>query len=144
MCDACQMVESHQLPFSISNFVASSPLELVFSDVWRPAVTSVCGSKYYVSFINSFSKFTWTYILKHKSDVEKICIQFHKYVERLLNQKKPFHSEVIGEENISVLTPTSSKLESITVCPIPRHTNRMMLQRGNTCTLYHRVLVTLH
>jgi hypothetical protein len=33
VCDACQMVKSHQLPFLKSSTVSQAPLELVFSEV---------------------------------------------------------------------------------------------------------------
>jgi histone deacetylase 1/2 len=37
VCDACQMARSHQLPYPKSTSASTSPLELVFSDVWGPA-----------------------------------------------------------------------------------------------------------
>jgi hypothetical protein len=40
VCDACQMAKSHQLPYPKSTSVSTSPLELVFSDVWDPASES--------------------------------------------------------------------------------------------------------
>lgn len=49
ICDACQMAKSHQLPFSNSSSRSSSPLELVFSDVWAPTTKSIGAFKYYVS-----------------------------------------------------------------------------------------------
>ncbi|WVZ76848.1 hypothetical protein U9M48_024775 [Paspalum notatum var. saurae] len=36
-----------------------------------PAPDSVSRKKYYVSFIDDFSKFTWLYLIKHKSEVFK-------------------------------------------------------------------------
>jgi hypothetical protein len=69
VCDACQQGKSHQLPFSESSRVVKTPLELVFSDVWGHAQTSVSGHNYYVSFIDSYSRFTWLYLIKRKSDV---------------------------------------------------------------------------
>jgi histone deacetylase 1/2 len=77
----------HQLPFSRSTHVTTSPLELIHSDVWGPAVTSVGGFKYYVSFLDDFSRFTWIYLLKRKSDVEQAFYSFQKHVERLFNSK---------------------------------------------------------
>jgi hypothetical protein len=69
VCDACQQAKSHQLPYPKSTSLSSHPLELVYSDVWGPVPESVGRNKYYVSFIDDFSKFTWIYLLKHKSEV---------------------------------------------------------------------------
>jgi hypothetical protein len=33
------------------------PLELIHSDVWGPAIASFGGFKYYVSFIDGYSRF---------------------------------------------------------------------------------------
>jgi hypothetical protein len=58
VCDACQKGKMHQLPYPKSSSVSKVPLELVFFDVWDPAPESIGRFKYYVSFINDFSKFT--------------------------------------------------------------------------------------
>jgi hypothetical protein len=58
VCDACQKAKNHQLPHGISLSMSSAPLELVFSDVWGATPKYVGGKKYYVSFIDDFSKFT--------------------------------------------------------------------------------------
>jgi hypothetical protein len=59
----------------------------VFSDVWGPASESFGCFKYYVSFIDDYSKFTWIYLLKKKSDVfQKFC-DFQHHVERLFDKK---------------------------------------------------------
>jgi histone deacetylase 1/2 len=63
VCDTCQMAKSHQLPYPKSTSVSTSPLELVFSDVWGPASESFGRFKYYASFIDDYSKFTWIYLL---------------------------------------------------------------------------------
>jgi hypothetical protein len=34
VCDACRLAKSHQLPYVSSVHHSSSPLELIFSDVW--------------------------------------------------------------------------------------------------------------
>jgi hypothetical protein len=67
VCDACQQAKSHQLPYPKSVSISTQPLELMFSDVWGPAPDSVGRFKYYVSFVDDFSKFTWIYLLKFKS-----------------------------------------------------------------------------
>lgn len=87
ICDACQQGKSHQLPFFLSSRVTTSPLEIIYSDVWGPAQTSVSGHQHYVSFVDAYSRFTWLYLLKHKSDVFQIFLQFQQHVERLLSKK---------------------------------------------------------
>ena len=63
------------------------PLELIHSDVWGPAIASSGGYKYYVSFVDDYSRFSWIYLLKHKSDVEQVFYAFQAHVERLLHTK---------------------------------------------------------
>ena len=58
ICDACQRGKSHQLPYPKSTSISAKPCELIFSDVWGPAPTSVGKHNYYVSFIDDYSKFT--------------------------------------------------------------------------------------
>jgi hypothetical protein len=69
VCNACQQAKSHQLPYPKSSSQSKFPLELVFSYVWGPAPVSAGRYKYYVSFIDDYSKFTWIYLLKLKSEV---------------------------------------------------------------------------
>jgi histone deacetylase 1/2 len=87
VCDACQQGKSHQQPFVSSTRVVNKPLELVYSDVWGPARTSISGHTYYVSFIDAYSHFTWLYLLKSKADVFNVFVQFQLHVERLLQHK---------------------------------------------------------
>jgi hypothetical protein len=68
VCNACQLAKSHQLPYNNSVHRSEFPLELVFSDVWGPAPTSVGGYKYYISFIDDFSKFSWLYLMHDHSE----------------------------------------------------------------------------
>ena len=87
VCDACQQGKSHQLPYPKSSSVSKFPLELVFSDVWGAAPESVGRKKYYVSFIDDFSKFTWIYLLRFKSEVFQKFQEFQTLVERLFDRK---------------------------------------------------------
>ena len=87
VCDSCQMAKSHQLPYQRSLSKSMSPLELVHSDVWGHAIDSFGNYKYYVSFIDDYSKFTWIYLLKHKSEVFDKFHEFQQLAERQLNTK---------------------------------------------------------
>jgi hypothetical protein len=58
VCNACKQAKSYHLPYPKSTSTSSHPLELVFSDVWGATPESVGCFKYYVSFIDDYSKFT--------------------------------------------------------------------------------------
>ena len=87
ICDSCQLAKSHQLPYPVSTSVSTVPLEQVFSDVWGPAPASVGKHLYYVSFIDDYSKFTWIYLLKNRSDVYQVFLNFQQFVERKFERK---------------------------------------------------------
>lgn len=87
ICDSCQRAKSHQLPYPISTSISTQPLQLIFSDVWGLAPTSVGRHTYYVSFIDDYSKYTWIYLLKKRSDVFQVFQNFQALVERKFDLK---------------------------------------------------------
>ena len=62
-------------------------MDLVYSDLWGPAPTSVGRNNNYVSFIDGHSKFVWIYLLRHKSEVFQRFRDFQNLVERQFNRK---------------------------------------------------------
>jgi histone deacetylase 1/2 len=62
-------------------------LNLIFSDVWGPAPTSVGRKTYHVSFIDDYSEFTWIYFLRHKCKVFQCFHDFQHLIERQFNHK---------------------------------------------------------
>jgi histone deacetylase 1/2 len=59
----------------------------VFSNVLGPTPSSVGRFTYYVSFIDDFSKFSWIYLLKKKSDVFQIFRNFQQLVKHQFDKK---------------------------------------------------------
>lgn len=71
-CESCQFAKHQRIHLSprVSNKRASSPFELVHSDVWGPCpVTSKLGFKYFVTFVDDYSRTTWIYFMKNRSEV---------------------------------------------------------------------------
>jgi len=61
-CPICPQAKGHQLPFSVSKTYICNPLDLIYSDVWGLSPTiSINGNRFYVSFVDVFSRFTWFY-----------------------------------------------------------------------------------
>jgi hypothetical protein len=131
MCDACQSAKNHQLPFPKSSSVSKAPLELVFLDVWGPAPSYVRKNKYYMSFIDDYSKFTWIFLLKNKYEVfDKFHIS-QQHIERLLNRKIISMQTDWGGEYQRLNSFFLLTLVYLTLSHALIHTNRMELPRGN-------------
>lgn len=55
--------------------------------MWGPALDSFGRKQFYVSFIDDLSKYSWIYLLRHKSEVFQKLHDFQNLVERLFNRK---------------------------------------------------------
>lgn len=72
----------HQLPFVSCQITTKSLLELVYSDLWSPSpILSTEGYRYYIVFVDAYTRYSWLYPLKQKSNVLPIVKTFHKFVE---------------------------------------------------------------
>ena len=59
------------------------PLEVIHSDIWGLAQTpTINGCRYYVTFIDDFSRKTWIYFLTAKSEAFDKFKEFKTYVEK--------------------------------------------------------------
>lgn len=83
----CQLGKSKQLPFNKFDHVSSRPLELIHSDVWTSPVLSINGFKSYVLFIDDFSRYSWLFPLKFKSDLFGCFVKFKCIIENQLSCK---------------------------------------------------------
>ena len=88
-----------KLLFSSTIHKSTQPLELIHSDLWGPApLTSHFGFNYYVIFIDGFSRFSWLYNLKKKSELFENFLEFKRRVENQSSSKiKSFQSDWGGE-----------------------------------------------
>lgn len=84
-CTSCSINKNHKVPFGENSFVATKPLQLIYSDVWGPVQQSIDGFVYYVVFFGYYSRYIWLYPIKHKPDVAKLFHQFKSLAEKYFN-----------------------------------------------------------
>ena len=68
-CEHCVTSKQHRLKFDRSTARSKYILDLIHSDVWESPEMSLGGAKYFVSFIDDYSRRLWVYPIKKKSDV---------------------------------------------------------------------------
>jgi hypothetical protein len=83
ICEECVKSKQHRGNFSKDAVSKTkSTLEVVYSDVCAPMqVDSYGGNKYFVSFIDDFSRKMWTYLISKKSEVLGVFKKFKLIVE---------------------------------------------------------------
>ena len=85
-CHACQFGKQNRKSFPRSTWRSSQKLQLIHTNVAGPLSTpSLNGSKYYLLFIDDFSRMCWIYFMKFKSEVAGIFWRFKKNVENQSN-----------------------------------------------------------
>lgn len=80
-CTACRLGKHTKLSFSHSHVRASAPFALIHSDVWSSPVSSFSGYRYYVVFMDDYSRYVWLYPLKRKSEVYNYFVSFVAFVK---------------------------------------------------------------
>jgi hypothetical protein len=81
-CMPCQLGKQPALPFNNSESITSATFDLIHSDVWGPSlIPTVVGSRYFVIFVDDFSRYTWIYLMKNRSEVLTIYRDFAKMIQ---------------------------------------------------------------
>ena len=81
-CTSCHFGKQKKLPFNNSDSFSSAPFDLIHSDIWGPVpVLTEGGSKYFVIFVDDFSRYSWIYLLHHRSKLVSFYQTFHEMVE---------------------------------------------------------------
>ncbi|WJZ92889.1 hypothetical protein VitviT2T_011862 [Vitis vinifera] len=82
-CESCELGKQQRQPFPQNmSKRATHKLELIHSDICGPmSTTSLSNNVYFALFIDDFSRMTWVYFLKTKSQVLSMFKSFKKMVE---------------------------------------------------------------
>ncbi|GBP95218.1 Retrovirus-related Pol polyprotein from transposon TNT 1-94 [Eumeta japonica] len=88
VCELCQKGKQSRLPFPSEGSRALNPLELIHSDVCGPMeVKSLGGARYFLTFIDDYTRKVYVYFLHNKSEVFLKFKEYKALVENQLNFK---------------------------------------------------------
>lgn len=79
-CDACEYAKHTRTSYVSRGLRIITPFMLVHSDVWTCPVLSIDGMRYFVTFIDCYTRMTWIYLLRHKDEVFECFQNFYAYV----------------------------------------------------------------
>ncbi|KAJ9561572.1 hypothetical protein OSB04_006732 [Centaurea solstitialis] len=87
LCSACEKGKQTRASFKSKQISSiSSPLQLLHMDLFGPVnVQSIGGKKYTLVIVDEYSRYTWVFFLRSKSDAPEEIILFVRKMERLNN-----------------------------------------------------------
>jgi len=80
LCNVCQLGKHTKLPFKESISSSTSSFELIHSDIWTSPIPSFTGFRYYIFFHDDYTKFTWVFPIRRKSEAFLMFKNFYSYV----------------------------------------------------------------
>ena len=87
-CDICPLAKQKHLPFNKSSHLSKSCFEFIHYDLWGPfLVSTIDHCKYFLIIVDDYSRCTWVYLLKHKSQTQFVLEQFCTMVETQFSKK---------------------------------------------------------
>ena len=87
-CTSYQLGKQLALSFNNSESISNGIFELIHSDVWGPfPIASIGGSRYFVVFIDDYSRYSWIFPMKSRSEILPIYSNFVKMVETQFSKR---------------------------------------------------------
>lgn len=102
-CEICAMEKSTRVPFKkITEKRTNDLLEVIHTDVWGPSrQLSIAGSRYYVIFIDDYSRWCDVTFIKNKTEVLEAFKNYKARVERQTSRKIKYLQSDNGREFVN-------------------------------------------
>ena len=94
-CVSCQLGKQPALLFNSSESLSTDIFDFIHSDVWGPSpISSIGRSRYFVVFVDDYSRYSWIFHMKHRSELLQVYSNFAKLVETQFSKRiKIFRSD---------------------------------------------------
>ena len=87
-CVSCQLGKQPVFPFNTSESISTDIFDIIHSDVWGPSsISSIGGSRYFVVFVDDYSRYSWIFNMKHHSELLQVYSNFAKMVETQFSKR---------------------------------------------------------
>jgi len=87
-CDVCIRAKQTSSSFPISNNKTTEIFEMIHCDIWGPyCEPSSSGARYFLTIVDDYSRGTWLYLMKNKSDTQTKLRDFIALVDRQFGKK---------------------------------------------------------
>ena len=112
-----QLAKQPALSFNNSDFFSHASFDLIHFDIWGPSpIATVGGFKYFVIFVDDFSRYTWVYLMHNRSELAQIYYTFVRMISTHFSKAINTHK-----------TPLFS-------IPVQQHLSKMVGLNTNTAT----------
>lgn len=75
----CIFAKQKRLPFVSKNNVSDVPFQLIHCDIWGSYhIPSHKGHRYFITIVDDCTRYTWIYLITHKSETQIVIPQFFK------------------------------------------------------------------
>ncbi|KAL4302210.1 hypothetical protein GQ457_10G003950 [Hibiscus cannabinus] len=82
-CMICPLAKQQCLPFPTSVTCTNTPFQLIHCDTWGPYKSATYDNHhFFLTLVDDYTRTTWTYLMKHKSDATKIVLAFVNMVKK--------------------------------------------------------------
>lgn len=76
-CCGCKLARFSAFPFNTNISVSNGYFDLIYYDVWGPSpVPTKDESRYYVSFLDNYTRYDWVYLMKNHYEFFDIYFMF--------------------------------------------------------------------
>ena len=96
-CESCQLSKHFRASYTHLDSIPSKSLfDLVHCNVWGPSrVASILVLRYYIVFVYDFSRASWVYLFKYRTDV---LPSIHQFLQEISNQYSNT-PKILGTDN---------------------------------------------
>jgi hypothetical protein len=93
------LAKQSRLPFGTSTISSTKPFDIIHCDIWgRYRHSSISGANYFLTIVDDYTRFTWIFLMRHKTEAQPILKHFFSYVFTQFESRiKTFRSDNGGE-----------------------------------------------